>query len=373
MKKLPFFNYKISNQAEDRIDVFIDGTIVDAESQEIYREYWNDQTSVSFKSFRQEILDSGVKNISIFINSRGGQIFDAIAMHDFIQQLENQGYNIETVGIGMVCSAATYILSASSKSKISQNAYYMIHNVGGGVWGDVNEVEKYATQLRNFNNNIRDFYVNLTGKTADEVSAWMDAETWFYGQEVVDNGFVKEVINTQKPENIINKNEWTFKNKAPMNVYNSFVKGAPEDNENSNNNLNMKNLATLIGTAVSNALAGFTVTPQTDGEGNPEPVTNEALSDVINKALEGINFEEHISNAVNKHFENGLPENIVSQITEAVKPAEDPTPFNLTEDESYKNLITRMEGVENKILNGVGAAQPPKNEGEPTYEGITFG
>ena len=162
MKKLPIFNYHIQNKSDERLDIFIDGQIVDAESQEIMRDWFNDQTSVSFKSFRQEILDSGLKNISITINSFGGQIGDAMAMHDFIQQLENDGYNIETIGIGMVCSAATYILSASKKSKISQNAYYMIHNVSGMVRGDVNEVEKYAQSLRNFNNNIRDYYINLS-------------------------------------------------------------------------------------------------------------------------------------------------------------------------------------------------------------------
>ena len=120
MKKLPFFNYKISNQGNEHLDVYIDGVIVDAETQEIYKEWFGDNTSVSFKSFRNEILESGIKNISITINSFGGQIGDAMAMHDFIQQLENDGYNIETIGIGMVCSAATYILSASKNSKITK-------------------------------------------------------------------------------------------------------------------------------------------------------------------------------------------------------------------------------------------------------------
>ena len=69
MKKFPIFNYKISNQGGERLDVYIDGVIVDAETQEIYREWFNDQTSVSFKSFRTEIIDSGVKNISITINT----------------------------------------------------------------------------------------------------------------------------------------------------------------------------------------------------------------------------------------------------------------------------------------------------------------
>lgn len=374
MKKLPIFNYRITNQAGERLEVFIDGTIVDAETQEIYKEWFNDNTSVSFKSFRTEILESGIKNISITINSLGGQIFDAMAMHDFIQQLETDGYNIETIGIGAVCSAATFILSASKNSKISKNAYYMIHNVSGGVWGDVNEVEKYAQQLRNFNNNLKTFFVNLTGKTDEEIQNLMDAETWYYGQEAVDNGFVKSVISAQNPTNVINKSDWTFKNQNPLNVYNSFVNKPANNDENLIQNLDMKNLATLIGAAVSNALTNFSVTPKpaegAEGGATAEPVTNEALTEVITNALAEVKFDEHITNAVTEMFKDGLPENMVAQITEAVKPGE-PAPLNLAENEDYKGLIQRVEKVENKILNGVGAVQPPKNEGEK-YEGVGF-
>ncbi|MCL1690839.1 Clp protease ClpP [Elizabethkingia anophelis] len=373
MNKLQIFNYHITNQNSDRLDVYIDGSIVNAETQEMLREWWNDQTSVSFKSFRTQVLESGLKNIKITINSRGGQIFDAKAMHDFIQQLENDGYNVETLGIGMVCSAATYILSASKNSKISKNAYYMIHNVSGGIAGDVNEVEKYATQLRNFNNNIRDFYADLTGKPASEIEDLMNAETWFYGQEAVDNGFVKNVVSEQTPKNIINQSDWQFKNLAPLDVYNSFVNEPADKNENLIQNIDMKNLATLIGTAVSNVFANFTVTPKPkeDGsEGNTDPVTNEALSEFITNAIAGINFEEHITNAVNEHFKDGLPENMVNQIKEAVKPAE-PAPLNLKENEDFKSFENRLGEVEEKILNGVGASQPPKNEGA-NYEGVSF-
>lgn len=374
MKKLPIFNYNITNQGE-RLDVYIDGIIVDAETQEIYKNWFDDETSVSFKSFRTEILNSGLKNIRITINSFGGQIGDAMAMHDFIKQLENDGYEVETIGMGMICSAATYPLSASKNSKISPNSWYMIHNVSGFAWGDVNEIEKQAKSLRSFNDNIRDFYVNLTGKSKEQIEEWMDAETWFTGPQAVENGFVKSTTDQESELQPINKADWQFKNQNPMNVYNSFV-NKPQQNQDKNlfTNIDMKNLAQLIGVAVSNAFANFTVTPKPAEGGensNTDPVTNEDLSMVITNAISGINFEEHITNAVNEHFKDGLPENILSQITNAVKPAEQ-SPFNLLEDEGFQAMEKRVEKVENKILNGVGAAQPPKNEDASKYEGVSF-
>ena len=372
MKKLPIFNYNITNQGE-RLDVYIDGTIVDAESQEFYKEWWNDDTSVSFKSFRTEIMNSGLRNIRITINSFGGQIGDAMAMHDFIVQLENDGYEIETIGMGMICSAATYPLSASKNSKISKNSWYMIHNVSGFAWGDVNEVEKQAKSLRSFNDNIRDFYVNLTGKSTDQVEEWMNAETWFTGPQAVENGFVKSLTNQEKELQPINKADWNFKNQNPLNVYNSFVnKPTPlqEDNNNSNN-IDMKNLATLIGTAISNVFAGYNVTPKNAGDAafNPESITN-----AVNEALKEFKPEidqEQVTTAVNAFFTDGLPQNIIDQITNAVKLPE-VTPFNLKEDEDFKKFETRIGEVENKILNGVGASNPPKNEDASKYEGVSF-
>ncbi|OPB96835.1 hypothetical protein BAS10_07235 [Elizabethkingia meningoseptica] len=371
MNKLQIFNYHITNQNSDRLDVYIDGSIVNAETQEMLREWWNDQTSVSFKSFRTQVLESGLKNIKITINSRGGQIFDAKAMHDFIQQLENDGYNVETLGIGMVCSAATYILSASKNSKISKNAYYMIHNVSGGIAGDVNEVEKYATQLRNFNNNIRDFYADLTGKPASEIEDLMNAETWFYGQEAVDNGFVKNVVSEQTPKNIINQSDWQFKNLAPLDVYNSFVNEPADKNENLIQNIDMKKLIDGIVNAFK--ANNLVVTEENKA---PDNLTIENLTTALTNAFEGINLDpvaptdEQISTAISNFFKDGLPENMVNQIKEAVKPAE-PAPFNLKENEDFKSFENRLGKIEGKILNGVGASQPPKNEGA-NYEGVSF-
>lgn len=369
MKKLPFFNYKISNQGNEHLDVYIDGVIVDAETQEIYKEWFGDNTSVSFKSFRNEILESGIKNITITINSFGGQIGDAMAMHDFIQQLENDGYNIETIGIGMVCSAATYILSASKKSKITKNAYYMIHNVSGGVWGDVNEIEKYAKSLRNFNNNIRDFYANLTGKSTNQIEEWMNAETWFYGQDVADNGFVKEVIGEKSPTNKINKSDWTFKNINPLNAYNSFVGKLENSEDNLIQNLDMNKIVE----AIVNAFKAKNLVV-TDAGQNAEPLTAENLTGALNDAFKGIDLEpkapseEQVSNALTEFFKNGLPENMISQITNAVK--ENVKPENFKDSEEWKGVENRLKDIEEKAAKNFGQAKPKNSggSGESKYD-----
>lgn len=372
MKKIPIFNYKVSNNGE-RLDVFIDGTITDAETQELMKEWFNDDTSVSFKSFRTEILDSGLKNIRITINSFGGQIGDAMAMHDFIKQLENDGYTIETIGMGMVCSAATYPLSAAKNSKISPNSWYMIHNVSGFAWGDVNEVEKQAKSLRNFNNTIRDFYSNLTGKSKEQIEEWMNSETWFTGNQAVENGFVSKTTDQKEEFKPINQADWSFKNQNPLNTYNSFVNGPAPKNEDENliQNIDMKKLIDGIVNAFK--ANNLVVTEENKA---PDNLTIENLTNALTNAFEGINIDpvaptdEQISTAISNFFKDGLPENMVNQIKEVANPAE-PAPLNLKENEDFKSFENRLGEVEGKILNGVGASQPPKNEGE-NYAGVSF-
>lgn len=361
MKKIPIFNYKLTNTGE-RLDVFIDGEILDAETQEIYKEWWGDETSVSFKSFRTEILNSGLKNIRITINSFGGQIGDAMAMHDFIKQLENEGYAIETIGMGMICSAATYPLSAAKNSKISPNSWYMIHNVSGFAWGDVNEVEKQAKNLRKFNDNIRDFYVNLTGKTVAQVEEWMNEETWFTGKQAVENGFVAATTEEKEEFSPINTASWSFKNKNALAVFNSIASGSKPPVADNIENLSQNDMNKLI-EGIVNAFKSKNLVVTDDK--TPEALTVENLTSALNDAFKGVDLEpkaptdEQVNTALTNFFKNGLPENMISQITKAVN--ENVTTEKFEESETWKTLKNDFDNLSEKVAKDAGQAKPGNN------------
>lgn len=366
MNKLCVFNYHITNENSDRLEVYIDGGIVDAESQEFYKTWYNDETSVSFKSFRNEILSSGKKNIRITLNSFGGQIGDAMAMHDFIKQLENEGYEIETLGMGMICSAATYPLSAAKNSKISPNSWYMIHNVSGYAYGDINEIEKSAKNLRKFNNDIRDFYVNLTGKSQEQIESWMNEEKWFTGKQAVENGFVKSLALEEKEEfKPINQKEWSFKNTHVLNAYNSF--SSPKPN-NINNKIDMNELVQKI----VNAFKGNNLVV-TENTPKPENLTVENLTKALNEATKDLKLEpseEQIKHSVVNLFKDGLPENISKQLEEVVKNATKDLPSN----EKLEELEKEIEAIQENLVNSKGGvpAKQAENFSKYNHEGISF-
>ncbi|MGB3452959.1 MAG: Clp protease ClpP [Moheibacter sp.] len=378
-RQIQIFNFSIKNEADsDRLHVYIDGSIVDAETQEILRDWWGDETSVSFKSLRTQVNESGKKKISFWVNSYGGHVGDAMAIHDWIQIMDaDPSYDIETIGIGMVCSAATYIVSAAKNSKITRNSWYMIHPVSGGIWGNVNDVENYAKTLRKFNDTIVDFYSNLTNKTAEQVNEWMNAETWFTGVQAVEYGFVKTTsVKEVHFSNKIDPAKFPYKSQnaiGALNIYNAFV---PAENQEENliiNNSNMNKFIEAIVNAFKNANI---ISPKpADGEGgeggkgtegaegaenNVTAISEETLTNALTTAFEGFDFSEMIDNRLTEMFKDGLPENITkslstlisNQISEGTK----------TISDSIETIKTELDDVKKDVSDNAGGAKPNGDE-----------
>ena len=370
MERLQVFNYSVQNSSSDSLEVHIDGQILDAETQEIFREWFGDETSVSFKSVRDQVNNSGAKNITFYVNSPGGHVGDAMAIHDWIKDLSSKGYNVTTKGLGMICSAATYILSAGGEnSHISRNSWYMIHNVSGGICGDVNMIENYAKMMRKFNDTIVNFYADLTGKTAEEVNAWMDAETWFTGPEAVEHGFVKNLLGEQPFTNLLNADHFPYKNKSALNLYNSFVKPEPLTNEDENFNLTTDMNKLIEGIINGLKSAGFIPANATDAG---KPLTEDGLTNALTNALKDFNISDMVNQSVNEMFKDGLPEAMTNALNSA---------FTAAMDEKLKNYATteQMQEVEKAVANNAGGAKPKNKGGEPEndykyeHEGISFG
>lgn len=219
------FSYKVVNKAEDTLDVFIDGIIVDAETQEILKSWFGDETSVSYKSFRNQIIDAKPKVLNVHFNSGGGMVTDAMAMHDFLIDQKKSGVKVNTIGRGIVASAATFpFMAGGENASLSENSWLMIHNVSGGVWGDVNMIESYARATRKFNDRITNFYAESTGLSTTIIGNMMDAETWMDANEAKEKGFVKNVTGKVEFSNSIKPENWPFENTAILNSYNAQVK-----------------------------------------------------------------------------------------------------------------------------------------------------
>lgn len=145
---------------------------------------------------RQALADARGDDVEIIISSPGGYVSDGLEMFNLIRNYPGQ----TTARLsGYAMSMASYIPLAANRIVAEDNAVYMIHNVRGGVWGDHNDILQYGETTKGLSLLIARAYAKATGKPLEEVTAMMDKETYFFGQDMVDAGFVHEIIATIEP------------------------------------------------------------------------------------------------------------------------------------------------------------------------------
>ena len=125
------------------------------------------------------------------IASPGGSVFEGVEIFNLIRNYE--GETLARI-VGMAASMASYIPLATNKVLAEDNATFMIHNAWGIVMGDSEEMKAEAEILESINGLLAQEYVNKTGKSEKEVLQMMSDETWLFGSEIKEAGFVDEMI-----------------------------------------------------------------------------------------------------------------------------------------------------------------------------------
>lgn len=368
------FQFTIQNTANDAVDIHIDGTIVDAETQSILKDWFGDDTSVSYKSFRDNLNSITANTFNVYINSGGGLVTDAMAIHDLLIDLQDKGKTVNTIGRGIIASAATYILMAGKNASMSSNSWFMIHNVSGGIYGDVNMVENYAAMMRKFNNASADFYASATGLSRTVISNMMNAETWMTAQEAKDKGFIKNISGNAAFKQTISSEHWQYSNTAVLNSYNKQVKNAYDDTSlNDKERSFLESMISLEQQAIDLAknifpnvqnpfvqgLAGDIISDNTDDieEMNDylqgEPVEDNSKINFRNKHKNMKSFFQDIKNAMLgiKPTDNTDTATITNEVAEAVaKP--------------FENLHTEIENEITQKVDTATAKLKADNEAE---------
>lgn len=149
-----------------------------------------DPDGVTAAEFRKELKSIKAGTINLRINSPGGSTIEAAAM---LAALDEHKARIEVDIDGLAASAASVVAMAGDVVRINGAALLMIHNPWAMLAGDAAELRKTADVLDMVRETILDAYKRKATASREEIAAWMDAETWFTGQEAVAAGFASEV------------------------------------------------------------------------------------------------------------------------------------------------------------------------------------
>lgn len=143
------------------------------------------------------------KTLNVYINSPGGDVFEGRAIMAALGRF--QGKTIAHID-SLCASAATSIALACGEVRMSDGAFFMIHNASGLVWGDKTAMRETADLLEKVEGAIVNDYTTKTGKDEATVRAWMDAETWFTAAEAKAEGFIDSIVTADSKA----KNTWNL-------------------------------------------------------------------------------------------------------------------------------------------------------------------
>lgn len=178
-----FWNFQDSTGG-DAADLYIYGPIVSSAS------WWDD--SIDAVQFSEDLKALGDKDVTVHINSPGGDVFAAHAIHN---QLIAYAGNVDVVIDGIAASAATIIAMAGARITMPTNSMMMIHNPAMGLDDHytANDLDKYANALRAVRQSIIAAYMKRVSVDQAQIEQMMDAETWLTAQECVDMGLADAI------------------------------------------------------------------------------------------------------------------------------------------------------------------------------------
>lgn len=160
--------------------------------------YWSVNNVVAFSYFLNE--NKGKKG-KLMIHSEGGEVIEAIGIANLIKAHGK----IDTVGIGLVASAATVVLLAGRKSSMYEDAYFMIHNPSAVAAGGSEDLRKVANLMDSMTDDIANIYLKQVqkkydNKTLEEIKNLMALETWFTAQDAFEYGFIDKIESTKSTQ-----------------------------------------------------------------------------------------------------------------------------------------------------------------------------
>lgn len=144
------------------------------------------------------------EDIKLVVDCPGGDCFEGISIYNFIRDYaRNHTNKITTYIQGMAASAASWIVCAANsvnsdnKIIVEDNSIFMIHNCWGVAIGDHREMQKSADFSKRIDNLIIKMLSNRSKKDEKKIEKLMADETWYFGNEIFENGFCDEVIKTE--------------------------------------------------------------------------------------------------------------------------------------------------------------------------------
>lgn len=132
-------------------------------------------------------------DISLYINSPGGDMIGLFAIHDTMQYIKP---DVATICVGQAASAGAVLLAAGAPGKRSTlpNSRVLIHQPHGGAQGQTVDMELAVKEMVEMRSRMVDILAKATGQDVSRIAADIDRDYTLRGADAVAYGLVDEVI-----------------------------------------------------------------------------------------------------------------------------------------------------------------------------------
>jgi ATP-dependent Clp protease protease subunit len=141
--------------------------------------------------------DDPEKDISIYVNSPGGEITGLFAIYDTMQYVKP---DIQTICVGQAASAAAVLVGAGAKGKrfALPHSRILIHQPHGGAQGQAVDIEIQAKEIKRMRELLDQLLAYHTGQTVEKVAADTDRDFIMSAPEAKEYGIIDEVITNRE-------------------------------------------------------------------------------------------------------------------------------------------------------------------------------
>jgi ATP-dependent Clp protease protease subunit len=141
--------------------------------------------------------DNPEKNISVYINSPGGDITALLAIYDTMQYIKN---DVSTICLGQAASAAAILLAAGTKGKrfALPHARILIHQPYGDATGQAVDIEIQAKEIVRMRNLLEEILAFHTGQTRERIHKDSDRDFIMSAAEAQEYGLIDELLTSRE-------------------------------------------------------------------------------------------------------------------------------------------------------------------------------
>ena len=133
------------------------------------------------------------KDISLYINSRGGSVSAGLAIYDTMQYIK---CDVSTICMGMAASMGAFLLSSGAKGKrfALPNSEIMIPQPLGGAQGQASDIKIAAEHILRTREKLNKILAENTGKPIEQIALDTERDNWLSAQDAMDYGIVDKVF-----------------------------------------------------------------------------------------------------------------------------------------------------------------------------------